>query len=88
MLYALERKLEVDAFVIYTDNETWAGDVHPHEALRRYRNQVNPRARLIAVGATATNYTVADPDDAGQLDVSGFDAEVPNLINNFVRGEI
>ena len=29
MLYAQEQGLEVDTFVIYTDTETWAGDVHP-----------------------------------------------------------
>ena len=29
MLYALENKLEVDMFTIYTDNETWHGDIHP-----------------------------------------------------------
>ena len=34
MLYALEHEREIDAFVIYTDSETWAGDVHPAQALR------------------------------------------------------
>ena len=28
---------EVDTFVIYTDSETWAGDIHPAQALRDYR---------------------------------------------------
>lgn len=69
------------------DNETWAGPVHVHEALRRYRDEVNASAKLIAVGVAATNYTVADPSDAGQLDVSGFDSSVPTLINDFVRGD-
>lgn len=27
----------VDAFVVFTDSETWAGNVHPAEALRAYR---------------------------------------------------
>ena len=27
-------RVEVDAFVIYTDNETWAGDVQPMDALK------------------------------------------------------
>lgn len=88
MLYAIEKNLDVDVFVIYTDNETWAGDVHPHEALRRYRDRSGIPARLVAVGMTATNYTVADPNDAGQLDVSGFDANVPGLLAAFARGEV
>ena len=34
MLYAQAQEREVDTFVIYTDSETWAGDVHPAQALR------------------------------------------------------
>ncbi len=25
MIYARQKKLEVDVFIVYTDNETWAG---------------------------------------------------------------
>jgi len=88
MLYALERNLEVDAFVIYTDNETWAGTIHPHEALRRYRDQTGIPAKLIVVGMTSTGFTIADPTDAGSLDVVGFDTGTPQLISSFVRGEV
>ena len=35
---------------------------------------------------TATNFSIADPDDAGMLDVAGFDQAVPNLIAEFSRG--
>ncbi|MBP2193838.1 TROVE domain-containing protein [Nocardia goodfellowii] len=87
MRYALERKLEVDVFTVYTDNETWAGQIHPHQALRQYREQVNPEAKLVVVGMTATNFTIADPSDAGMLDVAGFDAAVPGLLADFARGE-
>jgi 60 kDa SS-A/Ro ribonucleoprotein len=88
MLYALERNLEVDAFVIYTDNETWAGTIHPHEALRRYRDRTGIPAKLIVVGMTSTGFTIADPTDAGSLDVVGFDTGTPQLISSFVRGEV
>mgnify|MGYP000881866750 FL=1 len=86
MLYATERKLAVDTFVVYTDNETWAGKVHPHQALRRYRERSGINARLIVVGMTATGFSIADPDDPGMLDVVGFDAAVPSLITEFARG--
>src|SRR5260370_24147367 len=45
---ALERGLAVDAFVIVTDNETWAGDQHPVQALDRYRNSTGIAAMLVA----------------------------------------
>ena len=28
----------VPAFITYTDSETWAGNVHPAQALRQYRD--------------------------------------------------
>ncbi|WP_147680544.1 TROVE domain-containing protein [Actinomyces ruminicola] len=86
MLYAAEHDLEVDTFVIYTDNETWAGDIHPFQALRRYREHSGIPARLAVVGMTSTGFSIADPDDAGMLDVVGFDTAVPSLITEFSRG--
>ncbi|MBK7822286.1 MAG: TROVE domain-containing protein [Tessaracoccus sp.] len=86
MLHAAEQGLEVDTFVVYTDNETWAGKVHPYQALRAYRAQTGIPAKLVVVGMSATGFSIADPDDAGMLDVAGFDAAVPNLIADFARG--
>lgn len=86
ILWAHANKRSYDAFVVYTDNETWAGKVQPMEALRQYRKDVNPRARLIVVGMTSTAFTIADPQDTGSLDVVGFDASAPSLISNFIAG--
>ncbi|MGW5453190.1 TROVE domain-containing protein [Nocardia sp. NPDC003979] len=83
ILHALDKGIEVDVFSVFTDNETWAGSMHPHQALARYRREVNPRAKLVVVGMTATNFSIADPDDAGMLDVAGFDAAVPSLLADF-----
>jgi 60 kDa SS-A/Ro ribonucleoprotein len=84
MLYALKEKLEVDVFTVLTDNETWHGDIHPFQALAQYRRECNaPHAKLVVVGMTATNFTIADPSDAGMLDVVGFDAAAPGIIADF-----
>lgn len=80
MLDALKQKMIVDCFVILTDNETWAGSVHPHKALESYRKQINPNAALVVVGMVSTGYSIADPADPKQLDVVGFDTAVPGLI--------
>jgi 60 kDa SS-A/Ro ribonucleoprotein len=87
MLHAAREGLEVDTFVVYTDNETWFGNVHPHQALRAYREQTGIPAKLVVVGMTATEFSIADPSDAGMLDIAGFDAAVPNLITEFASGE-
>jgi len=85
MLHALENGLGVDVFVVLTDNETWAGRVHPVEALRRYRRKTGIPARLIVVGMTSTGFSIADPDDGGMLDVVGFDSAAPAVIADFAR---
>lgn len=88
MLTAMQEKIAVDAFVVYTDNETWAGRIQPFEALRQYRNRMGINARLVVVGMTATGFTIADPRDPGMLDVVGFDTAAPDLMSAFMRGEI
>ncbi len=88
MLYALERRLPVDAFVVYTDSETWAGMIHPAQALEEYRRRMGIPARLAVVGMTSTGFSIADPADAGMLDVVGFDSATPQLLTDFVSGRI
>jgi len=84
MLYAMDRGLEVDAFVIYTDSETWAGEIHPTQALQQYRNKTGINAKLIVVGMVSNGFSIADPNDAGMLDVVGFDTATPAVIGNFI----
>ncbi len=83
MLHAKQQKIPVDTFVVYTDNETWFGAVHPFRALREYREATGIPAKLVVVGLTATGFSIADPDDAGMLDVVGFDAAAPALMAQF-----
>jgi 60 kDa SS-A/Ro ribonucleoprotein len=86
MLYAMENQLTVDTFIIYTDSETWAGGIHPCQALRQYREKTGIAAKLVVVGMTSSGFTIADPQDAGSLDVVGFDSSAPDVIASFSRG--
>jgi len=85
MLWASARKVAVDCFVIYTDSETWAGAIHPVQALRQYRQQTGIASKLIVVGMLSNGFSIADPSDAGMLDVVGFDTATPALIGDFAR---
>jgi len=85
MLYAVDNNIPIDVFVIWTDNETWYGDVDPHIALKKYREKMGINAKLVVCGVTATNFTIADPNDPGMLDVVGFDSAVPMLIDQFSK---
>jgi 60 kDa SS-A/Ro ribonucleoprotein len=87
MLWAIEQKVEVDVFVVYTDSETYYGSIHPCQALRRYRAECGvPHAKLVVVGMASNGFTIADPEDAGTMDVVGFDASAPKAISAFAAG--
>ena len=85
MLHALERGLSVDAFVVFTDSETWAGAIHPAQALRLYRERTGIAAKLVVVGLVSNGFSIADPADAGMLDVVGFDTAAPAVVADFIR---
>lgn len=82
---ARKRGWEVDGVVTMTDNETWAGRTHPHQALTEYRKASGIMTRSVVVGMTANGVSVADPSDAGSMDCVGFDSALPNLISDFLR---
>jgi len=83
MQWALKNRVQADTFVVYTDSETWFGNVHPAQALRDYRQQTGIAARLVVVGMVSNGFTIADPNDAGMLDVVGFDTSAPEVIRQF-----
>lgn len=84
MRWALQNDVRVDAFIVLTDNETWAGEIHPVAALAQYRARCTPDAALVVVAMTANNVSIADPNDARMLDVVGFDTAAPEIINAFI----
>lgn len=102
MLWALENKVPVHAFVVYTDNETWYGKIHPVQALRKYRDATGIPAKMIVNAMTATKFSVAksgtgtrsardpgciaDSMDGGMLDVAGLDSAAPKIMADFIRG--
>jgi len=88
MLWAAQTRTPVDTFLVITDNETWAGSVHPHRALKQYRDTMGIDARMQVLGVTATEFSIADPLDSRQLDVAGFDAAVPKLLADHARGDL
>lgn len=75
-----------DTVITMTDNETWAGDMHPHQALDEYRRATGVRTRSVVAAFASNGFSIADPDDPDSLDVVGLDSAVPNLIADFSRG--
>ncbi len=87
MVWAMEQKIPIDVFQVITDSETWANPLmHPCQALVQYRQKMGIGAKLVVLGMTATNFSIADKGDSGSMDVVGFDSAVPQVIADFVRG--
>lgn len=86
--YAFQHKLELDAFVVITDNETWAGNQHPIEALNRYRAHINPGAKLIVLACAANQGCITPPYDPLSLGIAGFDAAAPQIALDFITDTI
>lgn len=86
--HALGRKWPVDAFVIISDGESWAGSIHASQALTMYRQKMGIDAKLIVINMVANKTTLGDTTDPGTLSVTGFDASVPAVIAGFIGGQV
>ena len=88
MVWATENNVEIDTFVVITDNETWAGNIQPFQALKKYRDKTGIDARLAVFGVSATPFTIADPRDRGMMDFVGFDNNAPKVLADFSAGRL
>lgn len=85
MQWAAQNNIEADGFAVYTDSETWAGTIHPSQALRQYRERTGIGAKEAVVGMVSNSFSIADPNDRGMLDVVGFDTATPAVLADFFR---
>jgi len=86
--WAIDNTLEIDAFIVITDNETNRNTRTPMDALREYREKMNlPTCKLIVLATSVTDFTIADPNDKYTLDIAGFDAVVPDIIQDFISDD-
>jgi len=88
MLHAMKHSIAVDCFVVYTDNETYFGSVHPQVALQQYRSATGIDAKLVVVGMVSNDLTIDDPTDSNTLNLTGFDTSTPEVLSLFARGEL
>uniref|UniRef100_A0A6C0I186 TROVE domain-containing protein n=1 Tax=viral metagenome TaxID=1070528 RepID=A0A6C0I186_9ZZZZ len=88
ILHAIKHNLKIDAFIVLTDNETYAPNEHPQSALVRYRQLMGTETKLIVIGMTGNCFTIVDPNDRKTLNLAGFDTSTPEIASMFLRGEI
>lgn len=87
IVHATQNNWDVDQFEIYTDNETYYGDIHPFEAIKAYRSKSGKKdAKLAVVAMTASMFSIANPKDENMIDLVGFDTATPALLSDFAAG--
>uniref|UniRef100_A0A8C9WLE1 RNA-binding protein RO60 n=1 Tax=Scleropages formosus TaxID=113540 RepID=A0A8C9WLE1_SCLFO len=84
ILWATEEEKPADVFIVFTNNLTVVGKVHPTEALKMHRQKMGVSSKLIVCGLTSNGFTIADPEDRGMLDICGFDSGALRVIHSFV----
>ena len=94
MKWARENKRDYDAFLVYTDSETWAGKRSPMQELRDYRKNSRNKSRkkshsheakLGVIAMVSSSFSIADPNDKHTMDVVGMDTTVPAVLSDFIR---
>lgn len=75
----------IDSFELFTDGESWGGPVHTFQALNAYRKWSGNPAKMVGFQMTARPHTLSDPNDAGMMDVIGFDTTAPAVVADFIR---
>jgi 60 kDa SS-A/Ro ribonucleoprotein len=88
VLIAEKNKIAVDMIGIFTDSETWAGKIHPFQALKSYRQTMGLDPGFAVVGITSNGFTIADPTDPKMVDIVGFDPGAPRIISALATGEL
>jgi len=86
--WAIKNKFKADIICFWTDNESWAGKKHPAQALKEYRQKVNPNAKAVYITLAPYNITLVDPQDKNSWDLAGFDPGIPRLIQMLANGVV
>lgn len=83
--YALNNDIDVDCIIVITDSETNCNKIPPIDALNKYRNIMNPNAKLIVMAMSSNDISIADPCDQGMLDISGIDTAAYEIMVDFIN---
>ena len=76
-----------DLAVLFTDGESWAGG-HAPEMLKKYRGDFNRDLKVVYCTVTPYGTTQTDPLDQNSIDIVGFDANAPSVIEEFSSGNL
>lgn len=65
---------DADAIVLLTDDQTWQGNGHPAEWMKKYRARAGKQTKLVSIAMAMNPQSVCDPRDAEHYSLIGFDS--------------
>lgn len=83
IVWATKNRIAMDALVMISDNEINAG-ANVVANLDAYRRTTGLPTKLVVLNLGLKNFSVADPNRLDNLDIAGFDAAVPTILENFI----
>jgi 60 kDa SS-A/Ro ribonucleoprotein len=86
--WMIKHKFKADVVCFWTDSESWAGRRHPSQALKEYRQKVNPKIKAVYITLAPYRLTLVDPKDPLSWDLGGFDPGTPRLIQMLAAGDL
>lgn len=75
----------LDAIIVITDHETWAGNSSAQPFLRQYKAHYNPSLKTVCIGLNATKGSIVDPKDPNTLGIAGFDPLTWDILHSFIE---
>jgi 60 kDa SS-A/Ro ribonucleoprotein len=77
--YSKRNGMNVDCFIIITDNEVNSGK-HVSTEMKKF-----PNSKMIVCGLAVNNFSIADPKNPNMLDIAGFSPDITSAISSFAR---
>ena len=84
----MQDRVDVDAVISYTDNNTWSGYGHSSQLHRDYMKQVGHPVRFINAACEVNHSTDVDPGNPYMLEIAGFDSSAPRVVSEFIGGRL
>lgn len=85
MEFAFVTERPADLVVVFTDNETWAGN-HADQAWGKFQ-RANPGAKAVVLSMTANGFR-AIPSSPNVLNCAGFDTSAPQVVASFAGMDV
>lgn len=80
IVHAIVEHIVLDAIILLTDNDSWRGLAHTSELMKRYRQEVNPNAKLIIFSMVTGETVVGDPRSPLDFFLVGWDGSAVDTL--------